>query len=152
MRFPTNEIEDFDQVFVSASWLKSFERRGVPLLYLTAFGSDDRARNKFSDGVTDKSKNLAGLRGYLQYSLAPKVQAFTGLAVIYRRDNDDFARSTVVQNGRDTYGEAAFGLAWQFREGCALRLQYAFSRNGSNIDIYDFDRHEISSTIRCDMF
>jgi hypothetical protein len=152
VRFPENEIEDFDQVFVAGSWLKSFERPGVPLLYLTAFASHDRARNKFADGVTTKSKNLAGLRGYFQYSLAPRVQAFAGLAVIHRRDRDEFARSTTVANGRDTYGEAALGLAWQFRERCALRLQYAFSNNSSNIDIYDFDRHEISSMIRCDMF
>jgi hypothetical protein len=54
--------------------------------------------------------------------------------------------------GRDTYLEASLGVAWSFRERCGLRLQYAFSQNRSNIDIYDFDRHEVSSTIRCDMF
>lgn len=151
VRFPSNEIEDFDQVFVSASWLQSFERPGVPLLYLTAFGSHDQARNKFADGVTTKSKDLGGLRSYFQYSVSPKVQLFNGLAVIHRRDRDAFARSTEVQYGRDTFGEATFGLMWNFREKCALRLQYAFSLNRSNIDIYDFDRHEISSTIRCDM-
>jgi len=152
VRFPDNDIEDFDQVFVSGSWMKSFEAKGVPLLYVSAFGSYDRARNKFPDGLTDKSKNLLGLRTYFQYSLAPKVQTYTGLAWINRRDRDDFARSTTVQNGRDNYGEFTLGLLWQFRDACALRLQWAFSKNSSNIDIYDFDRHEISSTIRCDMF
>jgi hypothetical protein len=152
VRFPENEIEDFDQVFLAGSWLKSFERPGVPMLYLSVFGSHDRARNKFADGLTTKSKDLAGLRSYFQYSLAPKVQFFNGLALIHRRDRDEFARSTQIAKGRDSYGEATIGLAWQFRDKCALRLQYAFSKNSSNIDIYDFDRHEISSTIRCDMF
>lgn len=152
VRFPDNAIEDFDQVFVSGSWMKSFETRGVPLLYVSGFGSYDRAKNKFADGVTDKSKNLLGLRSYFQYSLAPKLQTYTGLAWIHRRDRDDFARSTTVQNGRDNYGELTLGLLWQFRDACALRLQWAFSKNSSNIDIYDFDRHEISSVIRCDMF
>jgi outer membrane protein len=152
VRFPTNEIEDFDQVFVSGSWLKSFERPGVPLLYLTAFGSYDQAKNKFADGVTDKSKTLAGARAYFQYSFTPKAQAYTGLALIHRRDVDEFARSTTVADGRDNYGEAALGIAWQFRDRCNLRLQYIYSRNASNIDIYDFDRHEVSSTIRCEMF
>ena len=41
--------------------------------------------------------------------------------------------------------------AWQFRDKCSLRVQYAYSRNNSNIDIYDFNRYEVSSTIRCDM-
>ena len=69
----------------------------------------------------------------------------------YRRDKDDFARSTEIAKGHDVYGEASLGLAWQFRDKCALRLLYAYSHNSSNIDIYDFDRHEISSTVRCDM-
>ena len=149
IRFPKNEIEDFDQVFVSASWLKSFERAGVPLLYLTGFVTDDRARNKLADGAT-KSKNLGGVRSYLQYSLSPKLLVFNGLALIYRRDKDSFARSTQVEKGHDLYGEGSLGLGWQFRDRCALRLQYIYSRNGSNIDIYNFNRHEISSTIRCD--
>jgi outer membrane protein len=152
IRFPENRIEDFDQLFLSVSWLRSFERSGVPLLYLTAFASDDRASNKFADGVTTKSKNLAGLRSYLQYSITPKLQVFNALGLIHRRDKDAFARSTTVEKGRDTYGEASFGASWQFRERCALRVQYAFSHNSSNIDIYDFSRHEISSTIRCDTF
>ena len=35
---------------------------------------------------------------------------------------------------------------------CGLRVQYAYSHNSSNIDIYDFNRHEISSMVRCDTF
>ena len=151
VRFPENEIEDFDQLYLSAAWLKSFERAGLPLLYVTAFVTEDRARNKFADGVTDKSKNLAGVRTYFQYSLAPKVQLFNALGLVARRDKDAFARSTQVEKGRDSYMEAAFGVAWQFRDGCTLRAQYAYSGNRSNIDIYDFNRHESSSVIRCDM-
>jgi tetratricopeptide (TPR) repeat protein len=151
VRFPKNEIEDFNQVFLSASWLRSFERKGVPLLYVSGFVSDDRAINKFADGETTKSKNLAGVRGYLQYTLDPKLQAFGGLGVIVRRDKDAFARSTTVEKGRDVFGDAAVGLIWNFRDKCALRLQWAYSHNSSNIDIYDFNRNEISSTIRCDM-
>jgi outer membrane protein len=150
VRFPTNEIEDFNQVFLSVSWLRSFERKGVPLLYLTAFVSDDRAVNKLFDGVTTKGKNLAGIRSFLQYSIGAKLQAFAGLGAIVRRDKDSFARSTEVEKGRDVFAEASAGTLWTFREKCSLRLLYAFSRNASNIDIYDFKRHEVSSTIRCE--
>lgn len=151
VRFPENRIEDFDQLYLSASWLKSFEKEGLPLLYLTGFVTDDRARNSFPDTDAGKSKNLAGLRSYFQYSLAPKLQVFNALGLIARRDKDSFARSTQVEKGRDTFAEVALGVAWQFREACNLRLQYAFTANRSNIDIYDFNRHEISSVIRCDM-
>ncbi|HET9578627.1 MAG TPA: tetratricopeptide repeat protein [Usitatibacter sp.] len=153
VRFPDNRVEDFDQAYASVSWLHSFERRGVPLLYLTAFASNDRAPNRIlPDEDTTKSKRLFGARSYYQYSLSPKVHLFNGLAVIHRRDTDAFARSTQVEHGRDTYFESTLGVAWQFRDACALRLQYAYSRNASNIDIFDYNRHEISSTIRCDLF
>jgi tetratricopeptide (TPR) repeat protein len=148
--FPQNEIEDFDQLFLSGSWLRSFDRQGAPLLYLTAFGSYDRAPNEFADGTT-KSKALGGLRSYAQYSVTPKLQVFQGAAIVHRRDRDEFARSTEVPRGRDTYGELSLGAQWQFRDACQLRLQYAYSLNRSNIDIFDFNRHEISSTIRCEL-
>jgi tetratricopeptide (TPR) repeat protein len=151
VRFPKNNIEDFDQVFLTASWLKTFDRKGSPLLYVTAFGSNDRAKNTLFDGETTKSKALFGTRAFLQYALDAKLNAFGGVGLIVRRDRDAFARSTQVEKGRDTYGEATLGVLWNFREKCALRLQWAYSHNGSNIDIYDFNRHEISSTIRCDM-
>ena len=151
VRFPTNNVEDFDQVYLQGSYLHSFERKGVPLVYLTAFVTNDRARNTLPDGVTTKSKNLAGLRGLLQYVTTPSTTVFGGLGVVYRRDRDDFARSTTVARGRDVYGEANLGLTFQFREKCMLRVLYSYTRNNSNIDIYDFDRNEVSSTIRCDL-
>ena len=154
IRFPDNKFEDFDQVLFSASYLKAFERPGVPLVYLTGFVTDDKAKVDFDDGAggtTNKSKNLYGARSYVQYSLAPKVEIFNGLALIVRRDKEAFARSTTVEKGRDVYGEILLGGSWRFRDACALRLQYVFSRNSSNIDIYDFNRHEVSSNIRCDM-
>ena len=69
----------------------------------------------------------------------------------YGKDKEDFARSTEIAKGKDVYAEASIGLGWQFRDKCLLRLQYAYSHNSSNIDIYDFNRNEISSTIRCEM-
>jgi tetratricopeptide (TPR) repeat protein len=152
--FPENKVEDFKQAYVAVSLLKSFERRGSPLLYLTAFASNDRAHQQFDngvDGVSTKSKNLGGLRSYVQYSITPKLHVFNGLGVIYRKDKDDYARSTEIAQGKDTYLEASLGLGWQFRDKCALRLQWAYSHNSSNIDLYDFNRNEILSNIRCEM-
>jgi len=152
VRFPSNLIDDFDQVYLGASWLRSFEGRGVPLLYVTLFGTVDEARNTFADGITDKSKRLAGLRGYFQYSLTPKLQAFTAAGFVQRSDEDDFARSTTVAKGRDRYAELTLGVTWQFQEKCAVRTQWGYTRNASNIDIYDFNRHEVSTAVRCYLF
>lgn len=151
VRFPENEFEDVNQVLVNASWLRSFETKGVPLLYVAAFASEDRAVNKLPDGETDKSKNLLGLRSYLQYSITPKLSAFNGLGFVYRRDKDGFARATTVEKGKDKFGEVLLGLNWQFRKSCAVRAQYSYSRNDSNISIYDFNRSEVSTAVRCEI-
>lgn len=151
VRFPDNRIDDFDQLYVSASWLKSFQARGTPVLYVTAFVTEDRAKNTFDDGVTDKSKNLAGVRAFSQYSLTPRLQAFGALGFVYRRDKDAFARSTAVEKGRDRFAEATVGVTWQFQERCAVRTQWAYTQNASNIDIFDFNRSEISTAVRCDL-
>lgn len=152
VRFPDNKIDDFDQLFLSVSWLKSLQGRGTPLFYVTGFVTDDRAKNTFDDGVTDKSKNLAGLRAYAQYSLSPKLQLFSGLGFVFRRDKDDFARSTTVEQGKDKFAEVSLGLIWQFQERCAVRTQWAYTRNESNINIFDFNRNEVSTAVRCDLF
>ena len=154
IRFPENKVEDFKQVYIAASVLKTFERRGSPIWYLMAFATNDRAHQQFDNGVngvSTKSKNLGGLRSYLQYSISPKLQVFNGLGVIYRKDKDDYARSTEIASGKDVFAEFSLGLGWQFRDKCSLRLLYAYSHNSSNVDIYDFNRNEISSTIRCEM-
>lgn len=152
VRFPTNPIDDFDQVYLGASLLRGFEGRGTPLLYLTGFISDDDAKNTFDDGVTTKSKNLAGLRSYFQYSLSPKLQVFNTLGFVYRKDKDAFARSTTVEKGKDTFAEFGLGLTWMFRDKCAVRAQWSYTQNESNIDIYDFNRNEVSTAVRCDLF
>ena len=151
VRFPDNRIEDFDQVYLSGSWLHSFERSGSPLLFLTIFGSDDKAKNTFADGQTDKSKNLGGVRSYFQYSVSAKVSLFNGLGFIYRQDRDSFARSTTVEKGKDKFGEVLLGLNWQFQKKCLVRAQYVYTRNASNIDIYDFNRSEVSTAVRCEI-
>ncbi len=151
VRFPSNEVEDFDQLLLSASWLHSFESKGVPLLYLSAFASDDRAKNNIPFTDIDKSKNLAGLRSYLQYSVTPKLNVFNALGFVYRRDKDAFARATEVEKGKDKFAEFLVGLNWQFRKSCAVRTQYSYTRNDSNIAIYDFDRSEVSTAVRCEI-
>ncbi|MDX2220450.1 MAG: tetratricopeptide repeat protein [Burkholderiales bacterium] len=149
-RFPDNNLEDFDQVLISASWLRSFEAKGVPLIYLTAFHARDEADNKLPDGIADKSKRISALRSYLQYSLTPNLQLFNGLGYTERKDQSPFARATQVEYGRDRMADLSLGFNWKFQPSCTLRAQWLYSKNDSNIAIYDYTRSEVSSAVRCD--
>jgi hypothetical protein len=40
---------------------------------------------------------------------------------------------------------------WQFRKTCAVRAQWSYTRNASNIDLYDFKRNEVSTAVRCEV-
>jgi hypothetical protein len=91
--------------------------------------TEDRANNEFENGVqgtSTKSKNLFGARSYFQYSMSTKLQAYNSLGFIYRKDKDDWARSNVIQRGRDSYFDISLGLAWavprEMRHARAVRV------------------------------
>jgi tetratricopeptide (TPR) repeat protein len=149
-RFPRNNIEDFNSSIGSVSLLTSFSGKGSPLLQLTGFGTRDRAVRKLADGVTDKSKKVSGVRLYGQTNITEKLSTFSSIGYSQRRDDSAFARATTVEFGRDKLADMTLGVNWRFQTGCNLRAQWFGSRNDSNISIYDYTRHEVSSTIRCE--
>lgn len=150
VRFPKNDIEDFDALAISVAWLKGFDGKGAPVLQLSGYFSRDEAVRKLADGVSDKSKRVAGVRGYFQYSLTEKLAGFSSLGFTQRRDQSAYARATEVEIGRDRLGDLTLGVNWRFQPKCGVRVQWAASRNDSNIAIYDYTRHELSSNVRCD--
>ncbi len=150
VRFPRNEIEDFDALAVSAGWVRSFAGKGSPILQVSGYYSRDEADRKLADGVSDKSKRVGGLRTYYQYSLSESLSLFNGLGFTARRDQSAFARATEVEFGRDRLADVTIGVNWRFQPRCAMRAQWFASRNDSNIAIYDYTRNEVSSNIRCD--
>ena len=150
VRFPTNDIEDFDATAVSAAWTNSMAGKGMPLLQISVYYSDDKAVRKMADGVTDKSKRVSGIRSYYQYSLSDKLSLFNGLGYTVRVDQSPYARATEVEWGRDRLEDITLGVNWRFQPKCTLRVQWFGSRNDSNIAIYYYTRNEVSSNIRCD--
>jgi len=149
-RFPKNNIEDFNAAIASVSLLSTFAGKRAPVAQMTAFGSRDKAVRKLADGVTDKSKQVTGLRGYGQFNVTEKLSAFSSLGYSQRRDDSAFARATTVEFGRDKLADLTMGANWRFQPSCNMRAQWFASRNNSNISIYDYTRHEVSSTIRCE--
>ena len=128
----------------------AFDRKGAPFLQVSGFYSRDEALRKLADGVSDKSKRVIGVRSYFQYSLTEKLAWFNGIGFSRRSDQSAFARATEIEFGRDRLADVSLGVNWRFQPKCAVRAQWLASRNNSNIAIYDFTRHEVSSTIRCD--
>lgn len=150
-RFPKNKVEDFNSSSAILGWSQVFEGNSSPLWILNGFYSDDKAVRTLADGVTEKSKNVSGIRHTLQYSLTENLSIFNTLGATLRKDKSAFARANTVEFGRDTLADAGLGVNWRFQSKCSLRVQWLGSRNDSNIAIYDYTRHEVSSNIRCDI-
>ena len=150
-RFPKNKIEDFNSTTATLGWSQVFEGKASLLWILNGFYSDDKAIRTLADGVTDKSKKVSGIRQTLQYSLTENLSIFNTLGATLRKDKSAFARANTVEFGRDTLADAGLGFNWRFQSKCSLRVQWLGSRNDSNIAIYDYTRHEVSSNIRCDV-
>ncbi|NJR72244.1 MAG: tetratricopeptide repeat protein [Gammaproteobacteria bacterium] len=149
-RFPANKIEDFNSTIASVALLTTFDGKAAPILQLTAYGTRDKAVNKLADGVSDKSKKIAGLRAYGQINQTEKLSLFSAIGYATRTDDSGFARATTVEFGRDKLADVTIGVNWRFQDRCSMRAQVQSSKNSSNIAIYDYQRHEVSSTIRCE--
>ena len=150
IRFPTNNIEDINSATVSGSLTRTFDGTGQPMINLGAFVSRDTAVRRLADNESDKSKRVSGLRAYGQYSVSPTTYLFSGLGYTTRRDTSAFARATQIEYGRDKSTDISIGANWRFQSKCALKAQWIYGRNTSNVAIYEYGRNEISSNIRCD--
>ena len=150
-RFPQNKVEDFNSSTATLAWSQVFMGKASPLWMVNGFYSDDKALRRLADGVTEKSKMVSGIRHTLQYSLTENFSLFNTLGATLRKDKSAFARANTVEFGRDTLIDAGLGFNWRFQSKCSLRLQWLGSRNSSNIAIYGYTRHEVSSNIRCDV-
>jgi hypothetical protein len=51
---------------------------------------------------------------------------------------------------RDKLYEIALGLIWRAAKDWSVRPQISYTRNDSNISINDYDRYDISITLRRD--
>lgn len=151
IRFPDNNIEDFNANQLSLGWLRQFEGARAPLIQLSGYTSRDRALRTLADGESDKSKRVSGARAYGQLSMSEKLNLFTVLGYTTRNDDKAFARATEIEFGRDRLADFSLGANWRFTPKCNLHAQWQASRNSSNIAIYDYSRHEVSSAIRCEI-
>jgi outer membrane protein len=148
-RFPKNDIEDINSVVFTGGWTKTFGGNGTPIIQLSGFFGNDKAVRKLADDAADKSKRIGGLRAYAQYSVTEKLALFNSTGYTMRNDQSGFARATETEFGRDKLFDTTLGVNWRFKPPCNLRAQWFFSKNQSNIAIYDYTRSEISSNIRC---
>ncbi|MGP1678306.1 MAG: surface lipoprotein assembly modifier [Burkholderiales bacterium] len=144
---PTISVNDFDQSTYGANWLH-LANEGKALVMGSLFTGDERAPLR-----ADGGKRYTGLRLGGQLQLSEKTELFGGLGAQfskYQLANAAFSSPAESVTRDDKQYDANVGLNWHFDKAWTLRPQISYMRNDSNIVIYEFDRTDISITIRRD--
>ncbi len=144
---PTISVNDFDQSTYGVNWL-GVVNDGKGLVSASLFTGDERAPER-----ADGGKRFNGLRLGGQVQLNEKTELFAGLGAQlskYQLANAAFSSPTESVTRDDKQYDANLGINWHYDKVWTLRPQISYIRNNSNIVIYQFDRTDVSITIRRD--
>ena len=139
---PTIRENNFDQSTYGGNWLHIFND-GKGLVSASLFTGDERAPER-----ADGGKRFDGLRLGGQVQLNEKTELFAGLGMQFSKY--DVANLAFSATRDDKQYDANLGLNWHYDKAWTVRPQISYIRNNSNIVIYQFDRTDVSITIRRD--
>jgi len=144
---PTISVNDFKQSTYGVNWLH-VTKDGKGLVMAGLFAGDESAPQR-----ADGGKRFNGLRLGGQVQLNEKTELFAGFGAQYSKydlANAAFSSPTESLVRDDRQYDANVGLNWHYDKVWTVRPQIAYVRNSSNITIYQFDRTDVSVTIRRD--
>ena len=140
-------VNNFNQSTYGANWLH-VSSDGKGLVSASLFTGDESAPLR-----ADGDKRFNGLRFGGQMQLNARTELFAGLGAQfskYEQANAAFSSPTESLTRDDKQYDASLGLNWHYDKLWTVRPQIAYMRNNSNIVIYQFDRTDVSVTIRRD--
>lgn len=138
------EVEDINQVIGGISWLYAIDQEGKTLISAALFFGHEADIRDRADG----GKDIRGVRLGGQHSFTDSLAVYGGLGF----QEGDYERQNVAFSAKrqDYQYDASLGLSWRVADQWSVRPQVSYSRNDSNIVIYDYDRTDISVTARWD--
>jgi outer membrane protein len=146
LRYLDEETSVFnsDQTILGVNWFRAFNADHESVGFLGAY------LGKESDiqGNPSGEKDFFGVRVGGQYGLASNWAVFAVLGLM----SADFQRFQVIhqKTREDKRYDFTLGMTYAMWESWSLRPQLNLTRQDSNISLYDFDRKEISVTLRRD--
>lgn len=146
LRYADEETRVFDanHSLAGIGWLHAYDRLNNPIVFLGAYVGKEQDRNNNPFG----GRNFYGLRLAGQIGLSPKstlVVNLSGLASSYDVQNTVFR----VERDDKRY-DLTIGLNYQMKPDLLLRPQLWFTRQQSNVVIFDYERSEASLMLRRD--
>lgn len=132
------------QTIVGLGLVRSLEAKGNPVVFGSVYAGDDTATRNRGDGDRD----IFGLRGGYHRSLRDDLDVHATLSAQY----SGYQRLNLLfrEYRKDIQYDFGLGLNWRLPQNWQFRPQLAYTRSDSNIKLYDYDRYELSLTLRKD--
>lgn len=132
------------QAIAGLGLVRGLEGSGNPIVFGSVYAGDDTATRNRGDGDRD----IFGLRGGYQRSLRDDLDFHATLSAQYggyQRFNPLFR-----EYRKEIQYDLGLGLNWRFQKDWLLKPQLNYTRSDSNFQVYDYNRHELSLTLRRD--
>lgn len=143
-RQPATRSQSSDMRLLGAGGIRTLDEAKRTFAFGNLFVGDETATDQRIDG----DRRLYGVRGGIQSALRRDADWYATLGVqksTYSRENPIFALTR-----RDWQYDVALGINWRFDNAWSLRPQVSYTRNDATTAINDYDRYELSITVRRD--
>ena len=141
LRYPDQEMLDATQTIASLTLLRAVNDRGSAV-FAGLYGGEETADN---DRL---SYDLYGVRIGGQYQYAPKTALFAAATVQQSDYQSEFVIFAATR--ADTRADVNLGIEWALGKRLRLKPQVQYTRNQSNIVLFDFERTRAWLVLRRD--
>lgn len=133
---------DVNLAIVGAGWMRPYAGGGGEW-YVAVFGGLERA----VEGRADGDKRIAGVRAGLQQRIAAfdLGAALSAQAGRYTDENPIF-----LDTRNDRQLDLTLAAGWRMTSAWSLRANATLTRNTSNLSVYEYDRSDVSASLRYD--
>jgi tetratricopeptide (TPR) repeat protein len=141
---PATRSESSNMLMVGAGGVRTLDEATRSFAFGNVFAGVDTATDQRIDG----NRDLYGLRFGIQRALRSNVDGYATLGVQnsrYSLENPIFANTR-----RDWQYDVALGANWRISDAWSVRPQLAYTRNDATTAINEYDRSELSITLRRD--
>ncbi|HVO87305.1 MAG TPA: outer membrane beta-barrel protein [Casimicrobiaceae bacterium] len=129
-------------VALRRAWLTAWQ----PVATLSVYGADEHNR----ESSPWLGRKLYGVGG--DVSVAPASAWTITAAVGYQRSNYDGPYPILDTTRHDDMFSASVGATYLFGRAWSARLEYQYTRNRSNLDLFDYDRDLVAIKLRHDFY
>jgi hypothetical protein len=141
---PAIEVNDVDQELIGLGWVHVLGDGGRSALFGSIYGGAEQETN----GRPDGDKRLGGLRLGTQMLTVNK-QTFSASFGVQSSTFSEENLAFLVKR-KDILYDVNIGYTWHPVLHWSLRPQLVYSRNDSNVSIYEYTRTDISFSVRRD--